>query len=251
MSRTVFVAGNWKMNGSASAVDAFATDVTKAGADLSCDLAVCVPAVYLERIKNALDGSRVTVGAQNLAGEAEPGAFTGEINGAMLAEVGCDYVIIGHSERRAMYGETDDVVVTKTKAAAAAGLRPIVCIGETLEQREADQTEAVLAAQLNAVLSGCSADELKDLVLAYEPVWAIGTGRSATPQQAQDVHVFLRTQIAERDATMAASLKIIYGGSVKPDNAAEIFAGEDVDGALVGGASLKAESFLDIARAAQ
>lgn len=251
MSRIAFVAGNWKMNGSLAKVDAFAAGFKQTGADLSCELAVCVPNVYLQRMIEGLDGSGVAVGAQNLSGETEPGAFTGEINGTMLGEIGCKYVIVGHSERRAMYGETDEIVVAKTKAAAAAGLQPIVCIGETLEQREADQTETVLATQLNAVLNGCSADELKDFVLAYEPVWAIGTGRSATPEQAQAVHAFLRAQIAGRDATMADSIQIIYGGSVKPDNAAEIFSGKDVDGALVGGASLKVESFLDIAGAAQ
>jgi len=251
MSRTAFVAGNWKMNGSAEQVDAFASTMSKAASELTCDLAVCVPAVFIERMGRGLTAEQVALGAQNLAGEIEPGAFTGEINGAMLIEAGCRYVIVGHSERRALYAETDDVVVAKTKAAAAAGLHPIVCIGETLEQREAEQTEAVLSRQLKAVLSGCEASELKDLVIAYEPVWAIGTGRSATPEQAQEVHAFLRAQIGGQDATMASSIQIIYGGSVKADNAADIFAGKDVDGALVGGASLKADSFIDIARAAQ
>ena len=251
MSRTAFVAGNWKMNGSVEQVQRFAASISQASDSLSCDLAVCVPAVYLERMGAGLADSRVALGAQNLASEIEPGAFTGEINGAMLVEAGCRYVIVGHSERRAMYGETNEVVVAKTRAAAAAGLRPIVCIGETLEQREADETEAVLTEQLNAVLSGCTAAELVDLVIAYEPVWAIGTGRSATPEQAQEIHAFLRTKIGEQDATMADSVQIVYGGSVKADNAADIFAGKDVDGALVGGASLKAESFIDIARAAQ
>lgn len=251
MSRTAFVAGNWKMNGSAEQVEAFVAAITNGGAAAGCDLAICVPSVYLERMAAGLSGSAVALGAQNLASEAEAGAFTGEINGAMLIDAGCRYVIVGHSERRALYGETDAVVVTKTRAAAAAGLHPIVCVGETLEQREADDTETVLARQLGAVLSECAPAELANLVVAYEPVWAIGTGRSATPEQAQAIHAFLRAQIAEWDATMADSIQIVYGGSVKPDNAADIFAGKDVDGALVGGASLKADSFIEIARAAQ
>lgn len=251
MSRTAFVAGNWKMNGSADQVEAFVASITRADAQLSCDLAICAPSVYLQRMASELSASRVAVGGQNLAAEIEPGAFTGEISGAMLVDVGCRYVIVGHSERRALYGETDEVVVAKTRAAAAAGLHPIVCVGETLSQREADDTEAVLSTQLSALLSGCESAELANLVIAYEPVWAIGTGRSATPEQAQAIHAFLRAKIAEWDATMASSVQIIYGGSVKADNAADIFAGKDVDGALVGGASLKADSFIDIARAAQ
>lgn len=251
MSRMPFVAGNWKMHGSTDQVASFVAAINSADAGLSCDLAVCVPAVYLQHMADGLSDSRVAPGAQNLAAEVEPGAYTGEINGAMLVDTGCQYVIVGHSERRAMYGETDEVVVAKTRAAAAAGLYPIVCVGETLAERDSDDTEAVLTRQLRALLSGCERAELSNLVVAYEPVWAIGTGRSATPAQAQEIHAFLRAQIAEWDATMADSVQIVYGGSVKPDNAADIFAGKDVDGALVGGASLKADSFMEIARAAQ
>ncbi|HET7313636.1 triose-phosphate isomerase [Salinisphaera sp.] len=247
--RRQFIAGNWKMNGSAEQVDAFGRALVEAAPALACDLAVCVPFVYIERLKRALTGSGVAPGAQNLSDQVEPGAFTGEINGAMLADCGARYVVVGHSERRAMYGETDEIVVAKAGAALAAGLTPIVCIGESLEQREADETENVLARQIGALINGCKRETLEAMVLAYEPIWAIGTGRSATPEQAQSVHAFVRSQIADWDATIADSLPILYGGSVKPDNASALFAGADVDGALVGGASLKADSFVDIARA--
>ncbi|MAS10811.1 triose-phosphate isomerase [Salinisphaera sp.] len=250
MSRRMLIAGNWKMNGDAAQVDAFARDVTQGSDRLSADLLVCVPFVYIERMKQGLAGSRVALGAQNLAAEVDAGAFTGEVNGAMLADSGCSHVIVGHSERRALYGETDAVVAAKADACVAANLKPIVCVGETLEQRESDETEAVLGAQIAALFEQCDAATLAQVTIAYEPIWAIGTGRSATPEQAQGVHAFLRGQIADRDATLAQSVQLLYGGSVKPDNAAALFAGADVDGALVGGASLKADSFLDIAHAA-
>ncbi|WP_348767193.1 triose-phosphate isomerase [uncultured Salinisphaera sp.] len=249
MSRRMLIAGNWKMNGDAARVDAFARALSADAGAISADMLVCVPFVYVERLAAGLADAPVALGAQNLAAEVDPGAFTGEVNGAMLADVGCRYVIVGHSERRALYGETDAVVAAKASAAVAAGLTPIVCVGETLEQREADQTEAVLAAQLAALFEQCDRATLAAAVIAYEPIWAIGTGRSASPEQAQDVHAFLRGQIADRDATIAESVLLLYGGSVKPDNAAALFAGADVDGALIGGASLKADSFLDIARA--
>ncbi|MES1932329.1 Triose-phosphate isomerase [Salinisphaera shabanensis T35B1] len=250
MSRTMLIAGNWKMNGDAGQVDAFARSLAADASAITADMLVCVPFVYIERLVAGLVDAPVAVGGQNVAAEVDAGAFTGEVNGAMLADIGCRYVIVGHSERRAMYGETDSVVAAKTSAAVAAGLKPIVCVGETLEQREADQTEAVLAAQIGALFEQCDARTLAEIVIAYEPIWAIGTGRSASPEQAQDVHAFLRGQIADRDATIAESVLLLYGGSVKPDNAAALFAGADVDGALIGGASLKADSFLDIARAA-
>lgn len=249
MTRRKFIAGNWKMNGSAAQVDAFGRALVEAAPSLECDLAVCVPFVYIERLARVLESSHVAAGAQNLASEVEPGAFTGEVNGAMLTDCGARYVVVGHSERRELYGETDDTVVTKAEAAIAAGLIPIVCIGESLQQREADETEAVLARQISALTTGCQRHTLETMVLAYEPIWAIGTGRSATPEQAQSVHAFVRSHIANWDATIANSLAILYGGSVKPDNASALFAGADVDGALVGGASLKADSFVDIARA--
>jgi triosephosphate isomerase len=246
----MLIAGNWKMNGDAGQVDAFARSLAADASAITADMLVCVPFVYIERLVAGLADAPVAVGGQNVAAEVDAGAFTGEVNGAMLADIGCRYVIVGHSERRAMYGETDSVVAAKTSAAVAVGLTPIVCVGETLEQREADQTEAVLAAQIGALFEQCDARTLAEVVIAYEPIWAIGTGRSASPEQAQDVHAFLRGQIADRDATIAGSVLLLYGGSVKPDNAAALFAGADVDGALIGGASLKADSFLDIARAA-
>ncbi|WP_109994882.1 triose-phosphate isomerase [Salinisphaera sp. LB1] len=249
MTRRKFIAGNWKMNGSAAQVDAFGRSLVEAAPSLDCHLAVCVPFVYLERLARALEPSHVAAGAQDLSSELEPGAFTGEIHGAMLAECGARYVVVGHSERRELFGESDDVVVAKAEAAVAAGLTPIVCVGESLEQREADDTESVLARQIDALTGRCQRRTLEAMVLAYEPIWAIGTGRSASPEQAQSVHAFLRSQIANWDATIANSLPILYGGSVKPDNAVALFAGADVDGALVGGASLKADSFVDIARA--
>jgi len=251
MSRKTLIAGNWKMNGSAAQVDEFAQAMAADGGRVSAELLVCVPLVYIERMARGLSGSGVALGAQNLADEVEPGAFTGEVNGAMLAESGCSHVIVGHSERRALYGETNAVVAAKVQAAVAAGLQPILCVGETLDQRDAERTEAVLTAQLDAVLSACDDATLAQMTLAYEPVWAIGTGRSASPEQAQAIHAFLRAQIERKDATLAGSMQFLYGGSVKPDNAAALFAGADVDGALVGGASLKADSFLDIARAAE
>jgi triosephosphate isomerase len=250
MSRKMLIAGNWKMNGSAVQVDEFAQALT-AASDLHAELAICVPLVYSERMARALAACPVALGAQNLADQVEPGALTGEVNGAMLRDVGCEYVIVGHSERRARYGESNDVVAVKVRAAITAGLKPIVCCGETLDEREADRTEAVLATQIEAVLSACGDAELACLTVAYEPVWAIGTGRSATPEQAQDAHAFVRAQLAARSEAVANATRLLYGGSVKPDNAAALFAGADIDGALVGGASLEAASFLDIARAAQ
>ncbi len=249
MTDRAFVAGNWKMNGSLSDINTFADALTTRAADITCGLAVCVPFVYVASLAERLKGSDVATGGQDVATEIEPGAFTGEVSGTMLADCGATFTVVGHSERRAMYGETDDIVVAKTRAAIACGIQPIVCVGETLEEREADTVETVLKRQLGAVLDGCSDEELGRIVLAYEPVWAIGTGRSATPEQAQEIHAFLRSQIAERSDTLSRSLSIVYGGSVKPDNAEAIFAGDDVDGALVGGASLKADSFADIARA--
>jgi triosephosphate isomerase len=215
------------------------------------ELLVCPPSVYVHGVVQAAAGSALQVGAQNLAEKQEEGAFTGEVRGAMLADVGCRYVIVGHSERRSLYGETDEVVARKTVAALAAGLRPIVCVGETLAEREQNATESVLGRQLAAVLDVVDAARLAELTLAYEPVWAIGTGRTATPAQAQQAHAFLRGQVAARNAKLADSARILYGGSVKPDNAAALFAEADVDGGLIGGASLKAADFLAIAAAAQ
>lgn len=249
MDRKPLIAGNWKMHGSRAVVDGFVEQLQPDVAG-GPDLLICAPFVYLERLATALAGTPVAVGGQNLAVEVADGAFTGEVNGAMLADVGCSHVIVGHSERRALYAESDAIVGRKVHAAVAAGLQPILCVGETLEERDSDQAEHVLQRQLQAVLGDGDERTLTALTIAYEPVWAIGTGRSATPEQAQHMHAFIREQIASTDAIISRSMRLIYGGSVKPENAAELFAGDDVDGALVGGASLEAASFMDIARAA-
>jgi triosephosphate isomerase len=210
---------------------------------------VCVPFPYLFQAQQSLAGSPVAWGAQSLS-QHEKGAYTGEVSAAMLTDFGCTYVIVGHSERRTLYGEDDATVVAKFGAALAAGLTPILCVGETLAQREAGETEQVVAAQLGAVVQQFGAAALRKAVLAYEPVWAIGTGRNASPEQAQAVHRFLRGQVASDDAAVAAALSILYGGSVKAANAAELFAMPDIDGGLIGGASLMADEFLAICRAA-
>ena len=250
--RRFLVAGNWKMNGSRAANAAL---VERAAAGLAnsrdFDVVVCPPAVYLESVGQALVGTPIRLGAQDLCEQEKPGAFTGELHGAMLKEAGCEYVIVGHSERRALYGETDERVAAKFRTAQALGLVPILCVGETLEQRESGRTEAVLERQLGAVLKTSGVGSLANAVVAYEPVWAIGTGRTATPQQAQDAHAFLRAQVATRDARIAAALRILYGGSVNSGNAGTLFAGPDVDGGLIGGASLKADEFLAICAAAR
>jgi triosephosphate isomerase len=250
--RRYLVAGNWKMHGGRAANAALVSAIA-AGLQRCRDveMLVCPPAAYLESVGASLQGSAIGLGAQNLCDQDKPGAYTGEIHGGMLRELGCTHVIVGHSERRALYGEADEVVARKFKVAQACGLIPILCVGETLAQREKNETEAVLKRQLEAVLALCGVASLERAVIAYEPVWAIGTGRNATPQQAQDAHAFLRSQIAARDARIAAALRLLYGGSVKSDNAAALFAGPDVDGGLIGGASLKAEDFLAIGAAAQ
>ncbi|MBC8118521.1 MAG: triose-phosphate isomerase, partial [Burkholderiaceae bacterium] len=209
---------------------------------LKCEAVVCAPHVYLEQLRNTL--SRDEIGAQDLSTH-QPGAYTGDIAAEMLRDIGCGWVIVGHSERRQGHGETDAVVATKAERALQAGLRPIVCIGETLQQREAGQTSAVLSAQLAAVLERVGVEALSTGALAYEPVWAIGTGRTATPEQAQDVHAALRAQVGNK----GDSLRVLYGGSVKPANAAELFNQPDIDGGLIGGASLVAADFLAICAA--
>jgi triosephosphate isomerase len=211
---------------------------------------LCPPYVYLPAVAGWLKDSPILLGAQDLADKPATGAYTGEVSGQMLRDVGCSHVIVGHSERRALYGETDAVVATKFKAAQVAGLTPIVCVGETLEQREAGQTRAVISAQVAAVVDSAGVHAFAKAVIAYEPVWAIGTGRTASPEQAQEVHAFIRGMISARDATIAAGLSILYGGSVKGANARSLFAMADIDGGLVGGASLVAAEFLDIFRAA-
>jgi triosephosphate isomerase len=247
--RQTLVAGNWKMNGSLE-VNKQLLEGIKAGveAGVKAKVVVCPPAIYLAQAAEVLTGSEVSWGGQNLSAE-KPGAFTGETSADMLLDLKCQYVIVGHSERRALYGETDEMVADKFAAALAAGLIPILCVGELLEERESGDTEAVVARQLDAVLDKCGAAGLGAGIVAYEPVWAIGTGKTASPQQAQDVHAFIRQRVASKDAGVADKLQILYGGSVKPDNAVELFAMADIDGGLIGGASLDAEGFLAICRA--
>lgn len=238
------------MHGSRAAVGEFVDELKAYEPPSQIDLLVCAPFVYLAQLALELSDEPVAVGGENLAVETAEGAFTGEVNGAMLADVGCDYVIVGHSERRAMYDESNEIVARKVDAAVSAGLKPILCVGETLEERDAGRAQQVLQNQLQAVVGPCDDETMAALTVAYEPVWAIGTGRSATPEQARQMHAFIREHIASRDVTMSRSMRLLYGGSVKPENAAELFSGDDVDGALVGGASLKAASFMDIAHAA-
>jgi triosephosphate isomerase len=247
--RRKLVVGNWKMHGSlafnAGLLDALKAALTQG----SARYAVCVPYPYLAQAAERLRGSAVAWGAQDVS-EHDAGAYTGEVSALTLKEFGCLYAIVGHSERRALYGDTDRTVAAKFAAALRNGLTPILCIGETLLERERGETEAVLARQLAAVLEAEGAGAMARGVIAYEPVWAIGTGRTATPDQAQSAHEFVRARVAERDGAVAAQLCILYGGSVKPSNAAELFAMPDVDGGLIGGASLIADDFLTICRAA-
>jgi triosephosphate isomerase len=247
MSRKPLIAGNWKMNGSLEESRKL-VGVLRAGIGTAshADMLLAPPYVYLGAAKTWLDGSSILLGAQNIADREGSGAYTGEISGTMLVDIGCSHVIVGHSERRALYGETDAVVAAKFGAAQAAGLVPILCVGETLAQRDAGETEQTVERQLAAVLEAVGVEAFAEAVVAYEPVWAIGTGRTANPEQAQEVHAFVRGMIAARDATIAAGLIILYGGSVKGTNARALFAMDDIDGGLVGGASLIASDFLEI-----
>ncbi|MDX1593682.1 MAG: triose-phosphate isomerase [Gammaproteobacteria bacterium] len=248
--RQPLVAGNWKMNGSrvsvAALLDALLDGVGEVG---DAEIAVCPPYPFLAETAARLAGSRVQLGAQDLS-EHTSGAYTGEVAGPMLQDFGCRFVIVGHSERRAYHGEDDALVVRKLVAAQNADLVPIACVGETLDQREAGETERVIGRQVDALLDGAGVESFERAVIAYEPVWAIGTGRTATPDQAQEVHGLIRGRVAARDPGVAAGLRLLYGGSVKGGNAAELFAMEDIDGGLIGGASLDAVEFLTICRAA-
>jgi triosephosphate isomerase len=242
--RTRLVAGNWKMHGSRAANAALLNAILSGVEHLrGVDCAVCAPYPYLAQLAERLGGTPLAWGAQNVS-EQPQGAFTGEVSATMLAEFGCRYVIVGHSERRQLFGETDQAVAAKFVAVQGAGMTPILCVGETLAEREAGTTEAIVARQLDAVAGKAGKGRLESAVIAYEPVWAIGTGRTATPEQVQAVHAFVR-------ARTGASTRILYGGSVKSANAGAIFAMPDVDGGLIGGASLVAHEFLGIARAAQ
>ena len=245
--RRPFIAGNWKMTQNRASAVALAEGVAKAAKTIEgVDVAVCPPSCYLDAVGRAIAGSKVALGAQNMYHEKD-GAFTGELSAAMLRDLGCTYVILGHSERRHILGETDAAINKKVHAALAAGLIPIVCVGELLSEREAGQTLAVIRRQFDGSLAAVAAEQIKSLVIAYEPVWAIGTGKVATPQQAEEAHLALRKIVAERyNSLIADVVRIQYGGSVKPDNAALLLKQPDIDGALVGGASLKADQFLGI-----
>ena len=249
--RQKLVAGNWKMHGSLIENQALLGKLRDAMAGMhNMASAICVPFPYLAQAQSVLAGSVVAWGAQNLSEHAK-GAYTGEVSASMLQDFGCRYVIVGHSERRAIFGETDEVVAAKFMAAIAAGLTPILCVGETLSEREAGAAEAVIARQLDAVLKIAGMAGIARSVLAYEPVWAIGTGKTASPEQAQAVHAFIRQKLAAQDADIANRLVIQYGGSVKAANAAELFSQPDIDGGLIGGASLVADEFIAICKAAQ
>lgn len=248
MPRTKFVAGNWKMHGSLSANLSLLTAVRKGVAAVKAQVAVCVPYPYLAQAQSVLAGSNVAWGAQDVS-EHGQGAYTGEVSGAMLNDFACRYVIIGHSERRSFYGDTDAVVAAKYAAALKSGLTPILCVGETLAEREANITAQVVTRQLEAVIAASGVESLARAVVAYEPVWAIGTGKTATPAQAQEVHALIRARVAAGNPAVAAGLQILYGGSVKPGNAKELFGQADIDGGLIGGASLVAEDFIGICAA--
>ncbi|HEY1076221.1 MAG TPA: triose-phosphate isomerase [Fontimonas sp.] len=252
MKRRAMVAGNWKMNGSRDSNASLLHDILFEVRKLQdIDVLICPPSIYLESTARQIDGSAVLLGAQTLSEQEKQGAYTGEIHGGMLREVGCSYVIVGHSERRSLYGESDQAVAARFATAQVCGMTPILCIGESLQEREAGATEAVLDRQLKAVIDRVGIAAFKQAVIAYEPVWAIGTGRTATPDQAQAVHAFVRGQLAALDAKIGSSIRILYGGSVKADNAVSLFNCPDVDGGLIGGASLKSGEFLAICAAAQ
>ncbi len=250
--RKKFVAGNWKMHGSLATnlglLQGVRAGVAGLGAN-AAEVAVCVPYPYLDQARGALAGSNVAWGAQDVS-EHVQGAYTGEVSAAMLADFGCRYVIVGHSERRSYFGDTDAVVAAKFEAALKASLVPILCVGETLDEREKNVTAEVVTRQLDAVMTRCGIAALAKAVVAYEPVWAIGTGKTASPEQAQEVHALIRARVAAADAKVAAGLQILYGGSMKPGNAKELMAQPDIDGGLIGGAALVATDFAAICAAA-
>ncbi|PSJ20816.1 triose-phosphate isomerase [Halomonas sp. ND22Bw] len=246
---TPLIAGNWKMNGSRALVDDFGRAFGDAELPESVAVALMVPFPYLDAASRAFEGTPLALGAQTLS-DRPSGAFTGEVSGEMLRDCGARMVLVGHSERRTLFGEDDDAVLARVRAALDLGLAPVLCLGETLEERDAGRTEAVVLGQLEAVFDALGADERARLVLAYEPVWAIGTGRTATPAQAQAVHGAIRARLARYDAGLAADTQVLYGGSMKAANAAELLAQPDIDGGLIGGASLNVDEFLAICQSA-
>ena len=247
--RRKLVCGNWKMNGSLVSNAVLLAGI-KAGLSQSrCDVAVCAPAVYLAQCQSALTGSGLTWGAQDVSAHAS-GAYTGEISVSMLQDFSCEYVILGHSERRAYHGESDALIALKMQRVVRSGLTPIVCVGESLAERESGQTSAVVSAQMDILLAAIDAADLAKMVIAYEPVWAIGTGKTATPEMAQDVHAIVRAKLVQKNAELAQVVRILYGGSMKPDNARELLAMPDIDGGLIGGAALNSADFLAIVHSA-
>lgn len=249
MQRTALIAGNWKMNGSRAMVDSLIGDLVAGLAVDGPQVIVLPPFPYLAQARGRIGDAPLLLGAQDLA-EAPGGAFTGDVSAAMLADVGAGHVLVGHSERRQLHGETDAVVAGKFAAAHAAGLVPVLCLGETLAEREAGAAERTIAAQLDAVIERAGIAAFADAVVAYEPVWAIGTGKTATPEQAEAIHAFIRARLDRLDATIAGRIRILYGGSMKPQNAAELLTCANIDGGLIGGASLNAGDFLAIVAAA-
>lgn len=246
--RKKIVAGNWKLNGNNDLVKTMLLALDDQS-DLSCQVVICPPMTLIVSAVGKASGSKVAVGSQNVAAQAE-GAFTGEVSASMIAETGAKYVIVGHSERRTLFGDTDELVAQKVQQVVKANLIPILCVGESEQENEQQLTEQVIETQLNAVFRSMPVADLQQLVVAYEPVWAIGTGKTATPEQAQYVHRFIRELVAKFDAELAAKMPILYGGSVKPDNAQQLFSQADIDGGLIGGASLQADSFIAICQSA-
>lgn len=250
MQRKPLIAGNWKMHGALAASRELVVELVEGIAgETRAEMLLCPPFVYLTAVADWAARSSIELGAQDVSVQLDKGAYTGEVAGRMLADVGCRYVIVGHSERRSLFDDTDTRTADKFAAAQAAGLTPILCVGETLDEREGGRTQAVVERQLRAVLEAHGVAAFGAAVVAYEPVWAIGTGRTATPDQAQEVHAFIRGLIAAQDATIAGQIRILYGGSVNAGNAGDLLARDDIDGGLVGGASLKASEFLAIFRA--
>ncbi|MBC8520265.1 MAG: triose-phosphate isomerase [Gammaproteobacteria bacterium] len=248
--RQPIIAGNWKMNGSLESIRALVAGLKSGIGEVNvAEMAVCPPAAYLAEVSALVAGTDIALGGQDLSNAAS-GAYTGEVAGSMLNDFNCKYVIVGHSERRNIRGESDELVAEKFKAAQDAGITPILCVGELLEEREEGVTEAVCARQIDAVINAYGVAALENSIIAYEPVWAIGTGKTASPEQAQEVHAFIRAHVGKQDQAVADGLRIQYGGSMNAGNAADLLAQPDIDGGLIGGASLKAEDFLAIGRAA-
>ena len=246
--RKTIVAGNWKMNASKETVNSLIEGILSGMNEVSSEVIVCAPFPYLSQVESLINNSKLMLGAQNL--NVNPaGAYTGEVSADMIKDFGAQYVIVGHSERRSLYGETNAIVAEKTKAAIGAGLTPLLCVGESLEDRESGKTEAIVEEQINAVIDLIGIESFDQVIIAYEPVWAIGTGLTATPEQAQAVHLFIRNLLADSSEKIAKRTPILYGGSMNAGNAADLISCSDIDGGLIGGAALKAEDFLQICKA--